>query len=116
VDVSQGYPFRLDDDELAEAITAMMAETGPVREDVQFSDLGLEPQLAIIQAGLLEQSRRQAERAERQARWIAYLSLALAVAVVALALIFGLLEYYDEQAWQDEELRILSEIRELLRR
>jgi hypothetical protein len=86
----------------------------PATED--FGELAWTHQLTIVEAGVREQARRQEESAARQARWIAYVSLAVAIAVVATTLVFGLLEYFGEHSWQNQEVEILREIRDLLRR
>jgi cytochrome c-type biogenesis protein CcmH/NrfG len=103
---------------LARTVAGILAEpTFAMRPGVEdFGELAWTHQLTIVEAGVREQARRQEESAARQARWIAYVSLAVAVAVVATALIFGLLDYYDERSWQDQEVEILREIRDLLRR
>jgi hypothetical protein len=118
VPVPVGYPFRLSDEALREVLAEMLADpTFVSRSGIDdFGELAWTHQLTIVEAGVREQARRQEESAARQARWIAYVSLAVAVAVVATALIFGLLEYYDERSWQNQEVDILRQIRDLLRR
>jgi hypothetical protein len=101
-----GYPHGLADDELRQQVDEL----------VEVASIGTSGDvLALIELGLGELARREAERAARWARRVAWVSLLVAGAALALALVFGLLDYFGDAGWQDDQNRLLTEIRDRLR-
>lgn len=111
--LTDDFPHRLSDDELAEAVNGIAGSISARYGNSPASWLP-ELQIALLQAALQEQSRRLADDANRSSRRATRLTLAVAVAASLLALIFGVLDYFGDQSWQDDQIRILTEIRDRL--
>ena len=81
-----GFPFKLDDEQLDQAIAEMLQPANwPGFDD--FAKLGPELKIALLGAGLRErQQREQAEAAGRALR-VAYATLAASVVALVVALI-----------------------------
>ena len=81
-----GFPFKLDDGQLDQAIAEMLEPANwPGFDD--FAKLGPELKIALLGAGLRErQQREQAEAAARALR-VAYATLAASVVALVVALI-----------------------------
>lgn len=78
-----GYPARLSDAELAGAISDILARATVAR--LNFDDVLPEIQVTIIQAGFLEQTRRELVASSRIAKLsLVVASAALIIAVVAI--------------------------------
>jgi hypothetical protein len=106
--VPSGYPHLLSDDELRAALEQMTA----VPRTSRFHSVNTSLQTALIQVGVMEQSRRETERATTTSRRIAYLSLVVAAAAVLLSVGFGVLDYQGDKDWQNEQTRLLTQIRD----
>jgi hypothetical protein len=106
--VPAGYPHLLSDDELREALEQMTA----VPRTSRFHSVNTSLQTALIQVGVMEQSRRETERATTTSRRIAYVSLVVAAVALLLSLGFGVVDYRGDTDWQSEQTKLLTQIRD----
>ncbi len=118
-----GYPGAdtLSDAELATAIQEMVE--GWLRQlgSGDVFHLGGSVKLALIQVGVQEQQRRQiaqtlqlAEDAGRASRRASRISLAIAAIAILIAVSSAFVDYFGDRSWQNDQTRILAEIRDLL--
>jgi hypothetical protein len=61
-----------------------------------------------------EQSRREVREAPQSARNTSYIAIGIALLATVISIAFGMLDYLGDQGWQDDQLRILTQIRDLL--
>lgn len=118
-----GYPSgdELSDEDLAAAVRELSKGWRAAWGDDNVFHTGGEVKLALMQAGLLEQSRRELRKSAEQARatarlslWIAGAATVVAALALAVSMIFGVLDYRSDKSWQDDQTRILTEIRDQL--
>jgi hypothetical protein len=82
-EVPEGFPSRLSDDELVAAIANWMAEYR-----ARFATTGLpELILAFVNTASQEQLRREANKAAKEARWVAGVALLVSILSLIVALV-----------------------------
>jgi hypothetical protein len=108
-----GYPAQLTDDELAAALDLVLKATQRWSQGnlATFKGEVLAP---LLQMGITEQSRRLQATTGRSSFRISMTALAAAILATLIAATFGLLDYYGDKSWQDDQTRILTEIRDSL--
>ena len=115
IPLPDGYPHGLSDRDLATTLQQMLDGWRYVSGATDnLNRASGEVTLGFIQAGMQEQSRREVERSTRTARQTSMLATAIALLATIIALAFGVLDYFGEESWQDEQTQILTEIRDRL--
>ena len=98
----------LSDEELFRLVRKLsFANRWPVSEQVQFEATGRQ-----IEA--IDELLAETKRTNRASRVTATISLVIAAAALAVALAGTITDYYGDQGWQDDQLQILTEIRDRL--
>lgn len=108
--VPAGFPALLSDGDLEAALIQMTIAP----RTSTFANVNTALQAALVQVGVADQQRRHAEAAARSSRIIACVSIAIALVAVGLSVLLGALSYRGDQDWQDQQTRLLTEIRDRL--
>jgi hypothetical protein len=109
-----GFPYNFSDVELAETIASLGSSLSRDYEGRGYVLDAPAFKLQLLAAALLEQSRRHTETSLRASRSTARISLTIAGLALLLSLLGGLADYAGDKSWQEDQIRILAEIRDRL--
>jgi hypothetical protein len=108
-----GFPHALSDDDLAGAVVDLN-DSLRQRYGNQVGGWLPELQLALISAALSEQSRREVATSNRASKRTARISLAVAAAALFVSAFGAAADYFGDKSWQEDQTRLLTEIRDSL--
>jgi hypothetical protein len=87
--VPDGYPFRLEDEDLKNTLAEMMNPASWPGFADEFSRLLPELKLALLSAGLQEQARREAKKTAARTLIVTYAILSVSVLAVVAAVVIA---------------------------